>query len=126
MKAMEEQLALGTDDSFLAAKRIYKYGGNSKSYAVLTIPSGLPGAVSETTPLSGKADSGAAVYGEAYANADAGATELKFKYDTTEIQETYMSCQVGGLTTTNLEGCKLHFVVLFFSRSAPFPSHPLQ
>ena len=100
-------MGIGSKDSFVAAEKIYEFGGNSLSYAALTIPNGLPFSVSKGTAITGKSSSGANTYGIAYSDADSGSNSLEVAYKTTEFQDSYVSCQVGALVTPNVEGCKL-------------------
>jgi hypothetical protein len=101
---IEAQLALGTKDSYLAAQRIYEEGGHSMSYATLSIVGGLPFTVTKGEKMTGKSSAGANVYGVALEDGSSGALALKFQY----VQETATKCQVGGLVTPNLEGCKFN------------------
>ena len=45
--------------------------------------------------------------GKAYGNYDAGVSVIKVQYTTTDIQESYVECQVGGMTSDshNTKGC---------------------
>lgn len=104
---MEEQLALGTTDSYTLARKIYEEGAYSKSYAEVTLSTGLPDAVGEGAEIIGKAADGGEVRGEALESATKGATTLKIQYATTDIQASYVNCQVGALEELgNTEGCK--------------------
>jgi len=106
--ALERQLALATDESFAAAKAIYQEGGHSKSYAIVVLSSPLVSGVSKGTAITGVTADGAPVQGKAYADHPAGETELRMQYITTDMQDSYVSCQVGALDAVgeaNYEGC---------------------
>jgi hypothetical protein len=102
---MEEQLALGTDQSFETAKSIYSEGAHSKSIASITLNSGLLDPVPAKTPVSGKSTSGVEVVGTTYEDYEAGATNIIVQYDTITVQSNYVGCQVGASPTPNTEGC---------------------
>ena len=72
--------------------------------------------LSLTTPLASKVTkgdpvvdgldtSGRKVVGKAYADASAGTSTLKVQYSTSEVQDSYSDCQVGGLQDTTTTGC---------------------
>jgi len=106
--AMERQLAMGTDQSYAVAKAIYQEGGHSKSYASITLTAPLSSGVSKSAPMVGFTDSGTEVRGKAYSAYDAGATEVRFQYAVSDVQESYVNCQVGALSMAgeeNIEGC---------------------
>jgi hypothetical protein len=105
-KAMEDQLDTFTEAGFLNAQSIYSSGGHSKSYAVLTLSTPLTQTIPVETAITGSNENGSVVTGEAYEEAPAGATTLKFRYAVSSSQETYTECHVGGLTETNTVGCK--------------------
>jgi hypothetical protein len=109
---METQLGTESDAAFDLAKAIYEQGGNSKSYAEITVPA-LTTKVNKGDALSGVTSAGLPVTGTAYDEADVGATLLQFQYDTTSDQASYVNCQVGGLVEKNLVGCKCAFSVMY-------------
>ncbi|KAG7346339.1 low iron-inducible periplasmic protein [Nitzschia inconspicua] len=102
---MEQQLALGTDQSFATAKNIYTNGAHSKSVASVTLNSGLLNAIPAKTPVSGRSASGQEVVGTTLEDYPAGATTIEIQYNTISIQAQYVGCQVGGSPTPNLQGC---------------------
>jgi len=106
-KLMEEQLAIKTDDSFAAAQKIYEQGGHSKSHAVVKLATPLSAAIAADAEITGKTADGSEVMGKAYDDYEAGADELKVKYATSDIQASYVNCQVGGLPAdkVNTAGC---------------------
>jgi hypothetical protein len=103
--AIEEQLALQTSQAFGLAKGIYNEGGHSKSYAMLTLSSGLTYAILEDASIVGTNADGNEVSLKSAEDYAAGATVIKAYYTTTDIQASYVGCQVGGLVTKNLAGC---------------------
>ena len=113
---MEEQLDTATDAGFAVAQSVYTKGGHSKSFAVLQLKTALTQQISEGTTITGANEAGDVVTGVAYTDADTGATEIQFRYDVSSDQETYSTCQVGGLPTPNTVGCKVSLVIcyLFF------------
>jgi hypothetical protein len=106
-KAIEAQLTLKTPESFDNALRVYKEGGNSKSYAQITLSTTLTSAISKGSIIMGKNAQGNEVSGKAYQNYDAGYSVIKVQYTTTDIQDTYVECQVGGMVESaqNTKGC---------------------
>eukprot|EP00581_Thalassiosira_minuscula_P009037 CAMPEP_0183702442 /NCGR_PEP_ID=MMETSP0737-20130205/540_1 /TAXON_ID=385413 /ORGANISM="Thalassiosira miniscula, Strain CCMP1093" /LENGTH=594 /DNA_ID=CAMNT_0025929049 /DNA_START=270 /DNA_END=2054 /DNA_ORIENTATION=+ len=104
-KAIEEQIGIQTEESFDNARRIYNEGGHSDSYAELTLTNPLDMSLRKGEPIIGISNAGGEVYGSAYASYEMGSTVIRLKYATTDVQESYVSCQVGGLIETNLEGC---------------------
>jgi hypothetical protein len=102
---LEEQLALGTDESFVLAKNIYTQGAHSKSVASITLNSGLLNSLPAATPVAGKTASGVEVAGTTYEDYSAGTTNIVIQYDTITVQDKYVGCQVGASTTPNTEGC---------------------
>jgi len=103
--AIEKQLGYGTTDSFSAARMIYNEGGHSKSHAVLTLAAPLIGDISRKDEVVGKNAAGNEIRGKAYADAAAGVSLIKVAYATTDIQASYVGCQVGALKETNTDGC---------------------
>lgn len=93
-EAMEAQLALGTTDSY--------------SYAEVTVADpGLPQAIPAGASIVGTTTSGTEVRGMALESAESGAKTLTVQYATTDIQASYVNCQVGALGDAgNSEGCK--------------------
>jgi hypothetical protein len=113
-RTMELTLAALTDDAFALAQRIYSNGGNSGSYAKLTLTAPIT-----TTPLpkagdlvAGVNSAGAAVSGKVLEAYIAGSTSISVAYDVSEVQVTHSSCRVGGLNVTLTTGCKLLCMLL--------------
>jgi hypothetical protein len=66
---------------------MYERGGFSKSYAEVTLKSGLPNKLADGTPISGKAVDGRTVTGIAFDTFESGATTIQIQYDTSSLQE---------------------------------------
>lgn len=103
--AIETLLAVATNESFDNARKIYNNGGNSKSYAALTLTEGLTSDVKKSQKIRGKDADGQEVSGKAYQDYDSGTQNIKVLYETTDIQSSYVQCQVGALQETNMRGC---------------------
>jgi len=104
-KAIEDQLLLKTPEAFANAKKIYNNGGNSKSYAIVTVEAGLSDNVSKGDQILGKNAEGGEVSGKAYAAASAGDKTIMVQYTTSDKQASYVECQVGSLMEPNMKGC---------------------
>ena len=89
---------MATEESFANAKTIYEEGGHSKSYASVTLATPLSSGVSKSTPISGKTEDGAMVSGKAYADYSAGDSVIRVQYQTSDIQDSHVGCQVGALS----------------------------
>ena len=105
-KAMEDQLNLLTQAGFDKGKKIYEQGGNSKSFAVLTLSVALGVDAKNGTVVTGASTNGTVVSGKVYEDYVASSKILKVQYPTSDDQKTYSQCQVGGLVTTNTVGCE--------------------
>ena len=104
-KVMEDHLKAG---DFAKAKDVYEQGGNSKSYAALTVPP-ISKDIQKGAPMTATDQSGAAVSGKAYTDYAAGSTSIRFQYSTGNTQwnddnfsPTYGTpghndCRVGGM-----------------------------
>ena len=105
--AIETLLSDETDESFAAAQNIYNMGGNSKSYATVTLDSALTGSVAKGNAVTGTDTTGAEVRGKMYSAYDGGTTTVNIQYVTSDIQESYVGCQVGALPASVQEtsGC---------------------
>jgi len=106
-RAMESELAKGTDDAFTYAKAIYSSGAYSKSYAEITLTTGLEASLNKGKAATGKDSEGRDVAGKIYSTYQAGEQTVRFQYTTTDIQASYVNCQVGALGEQegNFEGC---------------------
>ncbi len=102
---MEIQLAIGTEASFAAAKKIYQEGAFSKSVASVRLSAPLGSALEKGTPITGVTADGKMVVGKAYEDSAAGATILLVQYQTSDSQSNYVECQVGANPNPNTSGC---------------------
>ena len=102
---IQEQLAYQTEEGLEAARLVYTEGGNSKSYAEVTLTSATTADIAEGDAISGVDDAGSAVSGTAYADYPAGTTTLWVLYDVPEIQADNVKCKVGALPEPILDGC---------------------
>ena len=107
-KVMEDHLKAG---DFAKAMDVYEQGGNSKSYAALTIPATtkniMKGAYMEATRRVADNELGepTKAIGKAYADYPAGSTEIRFQYKTSDTQWKTdgttpgynQDCRVGGM-----------------------------
>ena len=101
-KALVELSSNFSADAFAKAKKVYTEGGNSESYATLTLSAPLVFSVSVGTIILGLNSAGSIVTGVAYEDASVGTTTLKFKY---AIEAAILPCCVGGLQNSNTTGC---------------------
>jgi hypothetical protein len=69
VKAMDEQNLQLTASAFIKGENIYKNGGNSESFAVLTLQTGFTASVSAGTVITGLTNSGGITAGFAYEQA---------------------------------------------------------
>ena len=102
---MEDQLAIGSDAGFAAARKIYEKGGNSKSVAKVKLSTPLPADMKKGAAVSGQDANGAAVYGKLYTNYANAATTIEIQYLTSDVQKDHVGCRVGGLPYPSLDGC---------------------
>lgn len=98
-------MARGTAESFEAARAIYNEGGNSKSYAQVSMTTPLSKSISKGDSIMGRNSDGVEVQGKAYADYPSGTQIINVLYETTDLQESYMNCQVGALVETNMVDC---------------------
>ncbi|KAL3935359.1 MAG: hypothetical protein SGBAC_009103 [Bacillariaceae sp.] len=103
--AIEAELAKGTNDAFAAAARIYNEGGNSKSYAQIALTPALTTNIAKGTSIIGRNAAGIEVAGKAYDTYPPGTQAIRVQYATTDIQSSYVGCQVGALVNANDEDC---------------------
>jgi cyanophycinase-like exopeptidase len=107
-KAMETQNSLSTDAGFANAKNIYINGGNSGSYAEVTLAVPLTQTITVGTAITGVSATASIVTGVAFEQAAAGATTLKVRYT---VGVDVAPCAVGGLQATSTAGCKSNVTV---------------
>lgn len=106
---MEKQLALKTAASFVNAKYLFEDGGNSNSFAELTLSSSLETPILQNTVVSGYSQDGTVVRGAIMGDQKVGDTVLKVQYQISEVQDRYVGCRVGALhrvSSADLSGCK--------------------
>ena len=103
LKALVDISSNFTADALAKAKKVYTEGGNSDSYATLTLAVPLVFTVSVGSIILGKNSAGSLVAGVAYEEALAGSTTLNFQY---AIEAGILPCSVGGLQSSNTTGCK--------------------
>jgi len=104
-EAMENQLALANEEAYANALAIYSEGAHSKSTAKVTLASPLANAGTKGTKVTGRNADENQVVGKLYEDVASGATEVLIQYQTSDIQKSYVGCQVGASQTPNTEGC---------------------
>ena len=104
---MEEYLAKLTATSFQSARDVYEQGAYSKSVAVLSIggDSGLPISITAGTVISAPSVDGGTVSGTAMDSYNKGEDSIEVQYQTSEKQDGYVGCQVGGNPDPFTDGC---------------------
>ena len=76
-KVMEDYLKAG---DFAKALKVYTEGGNSRSYAALTVPATAKG-IRSWTAMTATDQQGATVIGRPHDNYEAGSTSIGFRYN---------------------------------------------
>jgi len=99
-----------TGDSFQLAKAVYEQGGNSKSYAKLKLTdlTGSFPTLNDGDKFTGKNTDGIDVVGKVYKSSKSKPNgEIWLQYQTSDDQENYVGCQVGGISVSyqNTKGC---------------------
>ena len=102
---MEEQLALATWESYIAALALYTQGAFSESVAEVTLATPLSGGIQKGTRILGLNNDGNQVVGLAYEDYASGATNIVVQYRTSDSQKNYVDCQVGASLSPNTDGC---------------------
>lgn len=112
---MESLLAGQTEEMLDAAQLVYKEGGNSKSFAVLSITGGLSQNIAAGTKLTATGKDERSVVGTALVTANSGEPTVSFKYPVTDTGDDHLDCRVGGLPENEhvTDGCKLAFALCF-------------
>ena len=105
-RAIETQLALGTDQGRQAALAVYSQGAFSKSYAEVTLTSGLQVDVAKDTTVMGATADGKQVRASTMADTKAGDTVLMLQYHASPVQASWTDCHVGGNPEPNTNGCE--------------------
>jgi len=125
--AFEEQLSVGSDASFTRAWRIYERGGHTRSSATLFLDAPLTRGLSEKSLVTGQTEDGTTVTGDLLDNYPNGISTIEVLYTTSNIQKSYVNCQVGGLENPNLEGCfAQNGTVTIDSMILPYTYDPLK
>mmetsp|Transcript_36492 Transcript_36492/g.40608 ORF Transcript_36492/g.40608 Transcript_36492/m.40608 type:complete len:513 (+) Transcript_36492:131-1669(+) len=104
-EAMENQLALANEEAYANALAIYSLGAHSKSSAKVTLVSPLASAATKGTKVTGRNADGNQVVGKLYEDVASGATEVLIQYQTSDIQKSYVTCQVGASQAPMTDGC---------------------
>ena len=102
---LERQLALGTNQAYVRAQRIYEDGAFSKSVATVTLNAALSVPISAGTVVTGTAVNGKQVDGKVYGAAKTGDQTLRIQYGVNSIQSSYVGCQVGANPNPVTDGC---------------------
>jgi hypothetical protein len=105
---IEVQLSDGTDDSISIAKAVYEEGAFSKSYAKVKLTTPLSSKLNKGDKIKGKNADGKDVDGKALKTFESGVRDIEVQYSTTDIQDSYVGCQVGALALAGkevTEGC---------------------
>jgi len=90
-------VGLNNEPAFQAARDVYEHGGNSQSYAEITLVNPLPQSVVKGTEMTFDKDDGTTLYGTAYESYDANVLTIGFLYGTGESYDQHVNCKVGGL-----------------------------
>lgn len=102
---MEGQLALGTNQGYTRAQKIYEEGAFSKSVATVTLTAALTVPISKGAVVTGTAVNGQQVDGTVFKTASADDTTLRIQYGINSIQSSYVGCQVGANPSPVTDGC---------------------
>eukprot|EP00567_Pseudictyota_dubia_P012364 CAMPEP_0197443820 /NCGR_PEP_ID=MMETSP1175-20131217/9455_1 /TAXON_ID=1003142 /ORGANISM="Triceratium dubium, Strain CCMP147" /LENGTH=504 /DNA_ID=CAMNT_0042974503 /DNA_START=123 /DNA_END=1637 /DNA_ORIENTATION=+ len=95
--SFETLLGLQTTEGFEMAGRVYREGGNAKSYADIAVEGGLATAVGQGAMVQGVNEAGETVTGMVYADTDAGKTDVRIQYKISDTVANHVGCKVGGL-----------------------------
>jgi len=120
-KYMEIELAKETTTGYVNAQAIYQLGGNSKSYAEITLDDAIQFGIAKGTTVEGPSIGGGRTFGTVYRNVPTGQKKVRILYDTSEDQSTWVKCRVGALKANQgleTSGCKWN---PFWSMRLPFP-----
>jgi hypothetical protein len=94
------------EGNYSAAQNVYEQGAHSKSIAVLTLSTGLTKVIPEGSQIEGRNVKSRAVSGKAYKDFSVGTKTIEVQYDTSDIQASYVGCQVGGSSEPVIDGYK--------------------
>jgi hypothetical protein len=72
------------------------------------LATGLTTSVAKSTAVTGPGKVVTSIVAKAYDDFEAGVTSFQAQYETTDVQETYLECRVGGLPAEFqvTDGCK--------------------
>lgn len=101
IKYLEEK----TEESFQVARNIYEKGAFSRSYATVTLKTGLPSNVKQGTLVHGLTVDGNKVEGEVLRTTPKGETKISILYDTTDSDVDYTGCRVAANPSPVKDGC---------------------
>jgi len=90
-------VAFDSEEAFQTAQDVYEQGGNSKSYADITLSSPLVQIVKKGVGMIFTKDDGTKIYGTAFADTSEGSGKVGFQYVTGEEYAKHVNCKVGGL-----------------------------
>mmetsp|Transcript_14676 Transcript_14676/g.19154 ORF Transcript_14676/g.19154 Transcript_14676/m.19154 type:complete len:518 (+) Transcript_14676:112-1665(+) len=96
-------VAFDSEASFDQAERIYREGGNSRSFAELTLSAALTQSIQKGDPITGTALDGTVVAGIAYADYSQGDLTIGLRYPTGQAYLTHVSCRVGALPASAID-----------------------
>jgi len=102
---IEAELDKGTEEGFATAEAIYKTGGHSKPYAVVSIATALAQELPLGTPVTGPSVDGTSTTGKLLDVGKQGDTILKVQYSTTDDRANHVGCQVGASDTPKFDLC---------------------
>mmetsp|Transcript_6671 Transcript_6671/g.8857 ORF Transcript_6671/g.8857 Transcript_6671/m.8857 type:complete len:395 (+) Transcript_6671:2-1186(+) len=119
-KAIEEQIKVGTAESFNVARKIYEEGGHSKSFAEITLDTALVNPVNKGTSVIGESADGAWVYGSVMADYESNTRDIKVQY--TVDADNSRVCYVGGLPSDKVDtsGCLMEVGSITISGQGAF------
>jgi len=96
-KFLEIELEKKTETGLARAKKIYENGGNSKSYAEITLLQTLSAPIVAKTTVTGISVGDFSIQGKLYKDAGANQRTVKIQYFTSDDQDNWVNCRVGGL-----------------------------
>merc|ERR1712238_592380 len=97
--------ALANNEAYANAMGIYSEGAHSKSTAKVTLASPLANAGTKGTKVTGRNADENQVVGKLYEDVASGATEVLIQYQTSDMQKSYVTCQVGASQAPMTDGC---------------------
>lgn len=107
-KVINDLMGRPNQDNFEKARKVYEYGGHSKTIATLYLNVTELADIPLNLPVNGLAVDGSQVSGKVYEKPKQTGDrvfEMKVQYDTSKVQSDYMNCKVGGLDVPITNGC---------------------